>query len=42
VLRSFQLLSGERCEHLPGGAEDREVAMAGVELKLRAWYHLGE
>jgi hypothetical protein len=36
-----QLLSGECREHLPGGAEDREVPVAGVELELRARYHLG-
>jgi len=32
----------ERCEHLPGGAEDGEVPVAGVELKLCAWYRRGE
>ena len=30
------------CKHLPGGAEDREVAMAGMELKLCARYLFGE
>src|SRR5439155_6380747 len=32
----------ERCEHLPGGAEDGEVPVAGVELKLCARYRRGE
>src|SRR5215469_4534264 len=36
-----QLLSGERRKHLPGGGEDREVPVAGVEVKLRARYRLG-
>ena len=35
-------LCGERGQHLPGGAEDGEVPVAGVELKLCAWYRRGE
>src|SRR5205807_10407972 len=38
----FGWLSGERGQQLPGGAEDGEVALAGVELQLRAGYRLGE
>ena len=36
------VLCCERCEHLPGGAEDGEVPVAGVELKLCARYRRGE
>jgi hypothetical protein len=35
------VLFGERREHLLGGAEDREVPVAGVEVKLRGRYGLG-
>src|SRR5437764_15072019 len=38
----FGWLSGERGQQLPGGAGDGEVALAGVELQLRAVYRLGE
>jgi hypothetical protein len=37
-----ELLSGECRKQLPGGLEDREVAMSGVELEPCARYRLGE
>jgi hypothetical protein len=35
-------LSGERSKQLSGCTKDREVAVAGVDMNLRARYRLGE
>jgi hypothetical protein len=42
AVRGSGRLFGEGGQRLPGGAEDREVTVAEVEVKLRAGYRLGE